>query len=115
VSRGDRFVARRKRVMKYSLLKTTTMVLGLCVMLSGCVWLRSSSIGDRGGSGQTVRVSTGDYGILHLTTPDGITEAANSQLVSQCQGKLTNPQTEMALRVWILIQWYSVNATAVCQ
>ena len=102
--------------MKYSLLKTTTMVLGLCVMLSGCVWLRSSAIADRAGSGgQTVRVSTGDYGILHLTTPDGITEAANSQLVSQCQGKLTNPQTEMAMREWILIQWYTVNATAVCQ
>jgi hypothetical protein len=102
--------------MKYSLLKTTTMVLGLCVMLSGCVWLRSSAIADRAGSGgQTVRVSTGDYGILHLTTPDGITEAANSQLVSQCQGKLTNAQTELAMREWILIQWYTVNATAVCQ
>lgn len=102
--------------MKYSLVKTTTMVLGLCVMLSGCVWLRSSAIADRAGSGgQTVRVSTGDYGILHLTTPDGITEAANSQLVSQCQGKLTNAQTELAMREWILIQWYTVNSTAVCQ
>ena len=101
--------------MKYSLVKTTTLVLGLCVMLSGCVWLRSSAISDRAGSGQTVRVSTGDYGILHLTTPDGITEAANSQLVSQCQGKLTNAQTELAMREWILIQWYTVNSTAVCQ
>jgi hypothetical protein len=62
-----------------------------------------------------VRVSTGDYGILHLTTPDGITEAANSALVSQCQGKLTNAQTELAMREWILIQWYTVNSTAVCQ
>jgi hypothetical protein len=102
--------------MKYSLVKTTTLVLGLCVMLSGCVWLRSSAIADRAGSGgQTVRVSTGDYGILHLTTPDGITEAANSQLVSQCQGKLTNAQTELAMREWILIQWYTVTSTAVCQ
>ena len=102
--------------MKYSLVKTTTLVLGLCIMLSGCVWLRSSAIADRAGSGgQTVRVSTGDYGILHLTTPDGITEAANSQLVSQCQGKLTNAQTELAMREWILIQWYTVTSTAVCQ
>ena len=102
--------------MKNSLVKTTTMVLGLCVMLSGCVWLRSSAISDRAGSGQTVRISTGDYGILHLTTPDGITEAANSALVSQCQGgKLTNAQTELAMREWILIQWYTVNSTAVCQ
>jgi hypothetical protein len=100
--------------MKNSLLKTGTMVLGLCIMLSGCVWLRSSAIADRSGSGQTVRVSTGDYGILHLTTPDGITEAANSQLVSQCQGKLTNQQTELAMREFILIQWYTVNSTAVC-
>jgi hypothetical protein len=101
--------------MKNSLVKTATMVLGLCVMLSGCVWLRSSAISDRAGNGQVVRVSTGDYGILHLTTPDGITEAANSQLVSQCQGKLTNAQTELAMREWILIQWYTVNSVAVCQ
>ena len=102
--------------MKNSLVKTATMVLGLCVMLSGCVWLRSSSIGNRAGSGgQTVRVSTGDYGILHLTTPDGITEAANSQLVSQCQGKLSNPQTSLYMREWVLIQWYTVDAVAVCQ
>ena len=101
--------------MKNSLIKTTTMVLGLCVMLSGCVWLRSSSISNRAGSGQTVRVSTGDYGILHLTTPDGITEAANSQLVSQCQGKLSNAQTELFMREWVLIQWYTVDAVAVCQ
>ena len=102
--------------MKNSLIKTATMVLGLCVMLSGCVWLRSSAIADRAGNGQSVRVSTGDYGILHLTTPDGITEAAKSQLVSQCQGgKVTNAQTEMAMREWILIQWYTVNSTAVCQ
>ena len=41
--------------MKNSLVKTATMVLGLCVMLSGCVWLRSSAIADRAGSGgQTV-------------------------------------------------------------
>jgi hypothetical protein len=91
------------------------MFLGLSLMLSGCVWLRSSAISDRAGSGQTVRVSTGDYGILHLTTPDGITEAANSQLVSQCQGKLTNAQTQLYMREWILIQWYTVDAVAVCQ
>ena len=102
--------------MKNSLVKTAVMALGLCAMFSGCVWVRSSSIGDRSGGGQTVHVYTGDYGILHLTTPDGITEAANSQLVSQCQGgKVTNAQTEMAMREWILIQWYTVNAVAVCQ
>ena len=101
--------------MKNSLIKTATMVLGLSVLLSGCVWLRSSSISNRAGNGQTVRVSTGDYGILHLTTPDGITEAANSQLVSQCQGKLSNAQTSLYMREWILVQWYTVDAVAVCQ
>jgi hypothetical protein len=101
--------------MKNSLVKTTTMFLGLSVLLSGCVWLRSSAISDRAGNGQTVRVSTGDYGILHLTTPDGITEVANSQLVSQCQGKLTNAQTSLYMREWVLIQWYTVDAVAVCQ
>jgi len=28
---------------------------------------------------------------------------------------VTNAQTEMAMREWILIQWYTVNSTAVCQ
>jgi hypothetical protein len=102
--------------MKKSLVQSSVIIVGLCAMLSGCVFLRSSSISDRsGGGGQTVRVSTGDYGILHLTTPDNITEAANSQLISQCQGRLTNAQTELAMREWILVQWYTVSATAVCQ
>ena len=102
--------------MKNSLVKMAGMAVGLCVMLSGCVWLRSASIGDRSGGGQSVHIYTGDYGILHLTTPDGIPEAANSALVSQCQsGKVTNPQTELAMREWILIQWYTVSTTAVCQ
>ena len=57
--------------MKYSLLKTTTMVLGLCVMLSGCVWLRSSAIADRAGSGGRLcgfrRVTTAYFTSLRRT------------------------------------------------
>jgi len=85
-------------------------------MLSGCFWLRSSAISARAGNGQTRAGIDGRLRQLHLTTPDGITEAANSQLVSQCQGgKVTNAQTELAMREWILIQWYTVSSTAECQ
>ena len=101
--------------MKKSLIASAVLGIGLCTMLSGCVWLRSSSISDRAGNGQAVRTEAGDYGILHLTTPDNLTATANSQLVSQCQGKLTNAQTELTMREWILIQWYVVSSSAVCQ
>jgi len=94
-----------------------TLVIALvvmCVALSGCVVLRSSAISDRSGGGQSATAEAGDYGILHLTSPNNLTEAASSQLVSKCPGKLTNVQTELFMREWILIQWYTVDATAVC-
>jgi hypothetical protein len=87
----------------------------MCVALSGCVMLRSSAISDRSGGGQSVTAEAGDYGILHLTSPNNLTETASSQLVSKCQGKLTDVQTELTMREWIIIQWYVVSATAVCQ
>ena len=87
----------------------------MCVVLSGCVALRSSAISDRSGGGQSATAEADDYGILHLTSPDNLTETASSQLLSKCPGKLTNVQTELTMREWILIQWYVVSATAVCQ
>jgi len=102
--------------MKYSVVKLAVIATWMCVALSACVVLKSSAISDRsGGGGQSVTAEAGDYGILHLTSPDNLTQTASSQLVSKCQGKLTNVQTELTMREWVIIQWYVVSATAVCQ
>jgi len=106
--------------MKKVLMQTPVIALWLtvswmCVVLSGCVTLKSSAISERSGGGQSATTEAGDYGILHLTSPDDLTQTASSQLVSKCQGKLTDVQTELTMREWIIIQWYVVSATAVCQ
>ena len=101
--------------MKKVLMQSAVIALGMSVMISGCVVLQSSAISDRSGGGQSATAEVGDYGILHLTSPDNLTETASSQLVSKCQGKLTNVQTELTMREWVLVQWYTVSATAVCQ
>jgi hypothetical protein len=106
--------SKEEKAMKKSFMSTTALALGLCVILSGCVWLRSSAISDRSGGGQSASAEVGDWGLLHLTSPDNLTETASSQLVSKCPGKLTNVQTELYMREWVLIQWYTVSATAVC-
>jgi outer membrane protein OmpA-like peptidoglycan-associated protein len=79
------------------------------------VFIKSSTISDRSGGGQTVTASYSDYGILGLTAPYGITTKVNSQLVSQCpNGELTNVQTELSMRNFLLVQLYNVTATAIC-
>jgi hypothetical protein len=83
--------------------------------LSGCVVLESSSIGERRATGQGTTASTDGYGILRLTVPVGLTTGANSQLATGCpSGKFTNPQTELTMRDFIIVQYYTVTADAVC-
>jgi len=92
-------------------------LLAACLVLSGCIALQSSSISDRSGSGsgQTVSVFSSDYGILRLTEPEGLTETTNSKLVGQCQtGRVTSVVTELSMREWIIIQWYTVSASGIC-
>jgi len=87
----------------------------ISVMLSGCVVIESSAISGRKQGGQAVSASSGDYGILRLTAPHGLTTTVNSQLVSQCpSGMLTNVRTELSMREFLLVQWYDVSASAVC-
>jgi hypothetical protein len=46
----------------------------------------------------------------------GLTSGANSQLAGSCpSGKFTNPQTELAMRDFIIVQYYPVTANAVCE
>ena len=89
--------------------------LAACLVFFGCIALQSSSISDRSGGSQTVSVWSSDYGILHLTEPEGLTETTNSKLVGQCQvGRVTSVVTELSMREWIIIQWYTVSASGIC-
>src|SRR5882762_3550814 len=86
-----------------------------CVTVSSCVLLRSSTISDPSGNGQPVSAQLGDYGIVHLTVPEHLTPAVNSHLVGQCpSGILTNVRTELSMRDFLIIQWYTVSGNAVC-
>ena len=89
----------------------------LSILLSACVFIRSSTISESTGSGSTLSATDSDYGILRLTKPQGLTSAANADLVRQCQsGLLTDVQTQLSMRDWFLIvQYYTVTAHAVCK
>jgi hypothetical protein len=94
-----------------------TSVIGGCLLLSACIFVHSSAISERSGSGSAVNAEYSDYGLLHLTAPLGLTSDANAALVKQCQsGVLSDVQTELSMRDWLLIvQYYTVTAAAVCK
>jgi hypothetical protein len=94
-------------------------VLGSCLLLSGCIDIRSSSISDsnKTQAGNTATANAQDWGILHLMAPQGLTGIANQQLASSCpSGKFTDVQTELSIRDFFFIaQQYTVSAVAICQ
>ncbi len=94
-----------------------TFVIGACLSISACVFLHSSSISESTGGGSPVNADYSDYGILHLTAPTSVTAEANSALAAHCQsGMLSNVQTELSMRDWLLIvQYYTVTVSAVCK
>jgi hypothetical protein len=98
-----------------SALRKLTIV--ICLLLSGCVFVQSSSISGSTGAGSAVNAEFSDYGILHLTAPETLTSEANSALVKQCQsGVLSNVQTELSMRDWFLIvQYYTITAAGTCR
>ena len=89
----------------------------LSTLLSACLFINSSTIGQTTGSGAAVSATDSDYGILHLTKPDGLTSAANADLLKQCPTQLsTDVQTQLSVRDWFLIvQNYAVAADAICK
>lgn len=92
------------------------LILGVCLSLSACVFVRGSAISESAGGGSAVNAEYSDYGVLYLTAPYNLTSAANSALASQCQtGHLTDVQTELSMRDWLVIQYYTVTAAAVCK
>lgn len=89
----------------------------LSTWLSACLFINSSTISQTTGSGAAASATDSDYGILHLTKPDGLTSAANADLLKQCPTQLlTDVQTQLSVRDWFLIvQNYTVAANAVCK
>jgi hypothetical protein len=94
-----------------------TLAVGVLLSLSACVLVHSSAISESSGGGSAVNAEYSDYGILHLSAPSNLTSDANAALAKTCQsGMLSDVQTEMSMRDWFLIvQNYTVTATAVCK
>ena len=93
------------------------LAVGFCLSLSACVLIHSSAISESSGGGSPVGATHSDYGILRLSKPEGLTSAANADLVRQCQsGLLTDVQTELSMRDWFLIvQYYTLTVNAICK
>jgi hypothetical protein len=93
------------------------LLLGVCLSLSACIVVNSSSIGEKTGGGSAVSAEYSDYGILHLSAPSTLTANANAALAGQCQsGTLSNVQTELSTRDWFfIVQYYTVTVNAYCK
>ncbi len=84
--------------------------------LSGCIFMRSSSISDAAGKGNPISAQASDMGYLTLIAPGDVTRMAADQLVNQCaSGKVTNVQTELTVRDFLgIVQQYESSAKGVC-
>jgi hypothetical protein len=86
------------------------------LMLSGCIFMQSSTISDSAGKGNPVSAQASDLGYVLLVPPGNVTQMAADQLVNQCaSGKLTNVQTELTVRNFLsIVQQYQASANGVC-
>jgi hypothetical protein len=90
-------------------------MLAICVSASGCVFIRSSAISDRTGAGASIAGSASDYGFVYLVAPAGLTQAALSNLLSNCAtGKVSGVATELNMRDFFIVQYYTVSVTGTC-
>jgi hypothetical protein len=96
--------------------RINSLLLAACVTASGCVFLQSSSVSDRGGAGAAISASASDIGILHLTAPSGLTQTALANLLGNCAtGKVSGVSTELSVRDFFLVQSYNVSVSGTCQ
>jgi hypothetical protein len=86
------------------------------LMLSGCIFMQSSSISDSAGKGNAVSAQASDLGYILLVPPGNVTQMAADQLVNQCaSGKVTNVQTELTVRNFLsIVQDYQASANGIC-
>ena len=89
--------------------------LAAIVQLCGCIFVQSSAISDRGGAGNPIAASASDLGYLHLIAPQGLTQTALSNLLSNCAtGKVSGVTTELTMRDFFIVQSYNVSVTGTC-
>jgi hypothetical protein len=92
------------------------MVLCAWVLASGCVVVNSSSISEATGGGTAVSAETSDWGFMHLSSPTTLTADANTALRNGCQsGMMSGVTDQLKTREWIIIEYYTVTATANCK
>ena len=86
-----------------------------CALTYGCVFVQSSAIADRSGAGNPISANASDLGYLHLVAPQGLTQTALSNLLSNCAtGKVSGVTTELQVRDFFLVQSYNVSVTGTC-
>ena len=107
----------RSKARVASLFSTLAVGAFLSTLLSACIFIHSSTIGESTGAGSAISAAHSNYGILRLTKPQGLTSEVNADLVRQCSsGLLTDVQTQLSMRDWFLIvQYYTVTVNAVCK
>jgi hypothetical protein len=90
-------------------------LLAACVQAYGCVVVESSAISDRAGAGNPISSSASDLGFLRLVAPQGLTQTALANLLSNCAtGKVSGVTTELSMRDFVIVQSYTVSVNAVC-
>jgi len=86
------------------------------ISLSGCILVQSGTVSSSAAKGNAVTASASDWGILHLSIPQGLTSNVNGQLMNQCpSAKLSNVSTQFEMREFFLAQMYTVTASGTCQ
>ena len=91
------------------------LMLAICMSAAGCVFIRSSAISDRTATGAPLSGSVSDYGYVELIAPPGLTQAALANLLSNCAtGKVTGVTTELQVRDFFVVQYYTVSASGSC-
>src|ERR1700723_4408986 len=92
----------------------TAIVVG-CALACGCLFVQSSAIADRSGAGNPISASASDLGYLHLVAPQGLTQTALSNLLSNCAtGKVSGVTTELQGRDFFIVQSYNVSVSGTC-
>ena len=86
-----------------------------CGLAYGCVFVQSSAIADRAGAGNPITANASDLGYLHLVAPQGLTQTALANLLSNCAtGKVSGVTTELQMRDFFLVQSYNVSVSGTC-
>jgi hypothetical protein len=101
--------------MKQLNLIILAVLLAGAVQAYGCIFVQTSSISSKIGPGNPISGSASDLGYLHLIAPQGLTQTAQSNLMSNCaSGKVSGVTTELSMRDFLVVQSYNVSVSGTC-